>query len=151
MSNKRKRTASLDNVRHLPAASRGLPARPELPEIAGNVRDIVILSQSTGVRPAPPPKHQEEQHELARLRNIVDTLKCKYATELAVYRARPLALELCDQMADVVTPGRPGPPPPARITPSASSGDSTKGPPRQVPTWASTTTCRAASTSFSPQ
>ena len=43
----------------------------------------------------------------ARLRNIVDTLKCKYATELAVYRAQSLALELCDQMADAVTPGRP--------------------------------------------
>ena len=42
-----------------------------------------------------------------RLKNLVQTLKCKYATELAVYRARPFALELCDRMADAVTPGRP--------------------------------------------
>ncbi len=44
-----------------------------------------------------------------RLRNIVDTLKRKHAAQLAVYRARPLALELCDQMAEAVTPGRPKP------------------------------------------
>ena len=42
-----------------------------------------------------------------RLKNIVETLKQKYATELAVYRATPFALELCDQMADAVTPGKP--------------------------------------------
>ena len=41
------------------------------------------------------------------LMSLVQTLKCKYATELAVYRARPFALELCDRMADAVTPGRP--------------------------------------------
>ena len=44
-----------------------------------------------------------------RLRSQVDSLMRKYATELAVYRATPLALELCDQMADAVTPGRPNP------------------------------------------
>ncbi len=44
-----------------------------------------------------------------RLRNLVDNLKRKYATKLAIYRARPYALELCDQMADAVTPGRPKP------------------------------------------
>ena len=43
----------------------------------------------------------------ARLRNLVADLKRKYADELAVYRSRPFALELCDQMADAVTPGRP--------------------------------------------
>ena len=45
----------------------------------------------------------------ARLRNQVDTLIRKYDTELSVYRARPHALELCDRMADAVTPGRPNP------------------------------------------
>ena len=44
-----------------------------------------------------------------RLRSQVDSLMRKYATELQVYRATPLALELCDQMADAVTPGRPNP------------------------------------------
>ena len=43
----------------------------------------------------------------ARLKNLVADLKRKYADELAVYRSRPFALELCDQMADAVTPGRP--------------------------------------------
>ncbi len=42
-----------------------------------------------------------------RLRNIVASLKEKYATELAVYRATPLALDLCDRMAEAVTPGKP--------------------------------------------
>ena len=42
-----------------------------------------------------------------QLKNQVNTLCRKYATELAIYRARPLALDLCDQMADSVTPGRP--------------------------------------------
>ena len=46
---------------------------------------------------------------ITRLKNLVDSLERKYATELAVYRARPYALELCDQMADAVTPGRPKP------------------------------------------
>jgi len=43
----------------------------------------------------------------ARLRIQVDSLMRKYDTELQLYRAAPLALELCDQMADAVTPGRP--------------------------------------------
>lgn len=42
-----------------------------------------------------------------QLKNQVNALCRKYATELAIYRARPLALDLCDQMADAVTPGRP--------------------------------------------
>ncbi|MYE41377.1 MAG: hypothetical protein F4X27_14320 [Chloroflexi bacterium] len=42
-----------------------------------------------------------------RLRIQVDSLMRKYYTELQLYRAAPLALELCDQMADAVTPGRP--------------------------------------------
>ena len=33
----------------------------------------------------------------------------KYDTQLQLHRAAPLALELCDQMADAVTPGRPNP------------------------------------------
>ena len=44
-----------------------------------------------------------------QLRNQVNTLMRKYDTELQLYRAAPLALELCDQMADAVTPGRPNP------------------------------------------
>ena len=43
----------------------------------------------------------------ARLRIQVDSLMRKYDTELQLYRAAPLALELCDRMADAVTPGRP--------------------------------------------
>ena len=45
----------------------------------------------------------------ARLRSQVDSLMRRYTTELEIYRATPLALELCDQMADAVTPGRPNP------------------------------------------
>ena len=45
----------------------------------------------------------------ARLRTQVDSLMRKYDTELQLYRAAPLALELCDRMADAVTPGRPNP------------------------------------------
>ena len=44
-----------------------------------------------------------------QLRNQVNTLMHKYDTQLQLYRAAPLALELCDQMADAVTPGRPNP------------------------------------------
>ena len=42
-----------------------------------------------------------------QIKNQVNALCRKYATELAIYRSRTLALELCDQMADSVTPGRP--------------------------------------------
>ena len=45
----------------------------------------------------------------ARLRTQVDSLMRKYDTQLQLYRAAPLALELCDRMADAVTPGRPNP------------------------------------------
>ena len=45
----------------------------------------------------------------AQLRSQVNTLMRKYDTELQLYRATPHALELCDQMADAVTPGRPNP------------------------------------------
>ena len=45
----------------------------------------------------------------ARLRSQVDSLMRKYDTQLRLYRATPMALELCDQMADAVTPGRPNP------------------------------------------
>ena len=44
-----------------------------------------------------------------QLRNQVNTLMRKYATELEVYRATPLALELCDEMTDAVTHGRRNP------------------------------------------
>ena len=44
-----------------------------------------------------------------QIRNQVDALCRKYATELEIYRATPLALELCDEMADALTPGRPNP------------------------------------------
>ncbi len=44
-----------------------------------------------------------------QLRNQVNTLMRKYATRLDIYRARPMALELCDRMVDAVTPGRPNP------------------------------------------
>ena len=43
----------------------------------------------------------------ARLRSIVDSLKYKYRDQLTVYRARPHAEDLCDQMAEAVTPGTP--------------------------------------------
>ena len=45
----------------------------------------------------------------AQLRNQVNSLMRKYHTEIEVYRATPMALELCDEMADAVTPGRPNP------------------------------------------
>ena len=45
----------------------------------------------------------------ARLRIQVDSLMRKYHTELQLHRVAPLALELCDRMADAVTPGRPNP------------------------------------------
>ena len=45
----------------------------------------------------------------SQLRSQVNTLMRKYDTELELYRAAPLALELCDRMADAVTPGRPNP------------------------------------------
>ena len=45
----------------------------------------------------------------SQLRNQVDTLCRKYASELEVYRARPLALELCDEMASAVTGTKSGP------------------------------------------
>ena len=38
-----------------------------------------------------------------QLKNQVDALCRKYATELEIYRATPLALELCDEMADALT------------------------------------------------
>ena len=44
-----------------------------------------------------------------QLRSQVNTLMRKYATRLDIYRARPMALELCDRMADAVIPGRPNP------------------------------------------
>ena len=43
----------------------------------------------------------------AQIKRQVDALCRKYAAELAIYRARTLALELCDRMADSVTPGMP--------------------------------------------
>ena len=45
----------------------------------------------------------------ARLRSQVDALMRKYDAKLQLYRATPLALELCDEMADAVTPGLPNP------------------------------------------
>ena len=57
---------------------------------------------------APPASPGDSIVTFTRLKNIVDQLKRKYATQLTVYRARPFALELCDQMADAVTTGRPG-------------------------------------------
>ena len=44
-----------------------------------------------------------------QLRSQVNTLMRRYATRLDIYRARPMVLELCDRMADAVTPGRPNP------------------------------------------
>ena len=44
-----------------------------------------------------------------QIRNQVNTLMRKYATEVAVYRARPLALEFCDEMTAAVTGEKPGP------------------------------------------
>ena len=46
---------------------------------------------------------------LSQLRTQVDTLCRKYAVELEVYRLRPLAQELCDEMAEAVTGPKPGP------------------------------------------
>ena len=45
----------------------------------------------------------------AQLKNQVNKLMRKYATEVAVYRARPLALEFCDEMAAAVTGKKSGP------------------------------------------
>ena len=39
----------------------------------------------------------------ARLRSQVDSLMRKYATELKLYRLRPVAADFCDEMAAAVT------------------------------------------------
>ena len=44
-----------------------------------------------------------------QLKNQVNKLMRKYATEVAVYRSRPLALEFCDEMTAAVTGDKPGP------------------------------------------
>ena len=41
----------------------------------------------------------------ARLRSQVDSLMRKYATELKLYRLRPVAADFCDEMAAAVTGG----------------------------------------------
>ena len=46
---------------------------------------------------------------LNQLKNQVNKLMRKYATEVAVYRARPLALEFCDEMAAAVAGKNPAP------------------------------------------
>ena len=46
---------------------------------------------------------------LNQLKNQVNKLMRKYAAEVAVYRARPLALEFCDEMTAAVTGDKPGP------------------------------------------
>ena len=46
---------------------------------------------------------------LNQLKNEVNKLMRKYAAEVAVYRARPLALEFCDEMTAAVTSDKPGP------------------------------------------
>ena len=45
----------------------------------------------------------------SQLRNQVDALCRKYATELKLYRARGLAHQFCDEMAAAVTGVNPGP------------------------------------------
>ena len=45
----------------------------------------------------------------SQLRTQVDALCRKYAAELEAYRLRPLAQELCDEMAGSVTGNKPGP------------------------------------------
>ena len=44
-----------------------------------------------------------------QLRNQVDALCRKYAAELEIYRARPLALEFCDEITNAVTGSDPAP------------------------------------------
>ena len=44
-----------------------------------------------------------------QLRTQVDALCRKYASELEIYRARPLVLEFCDEMAESVSGSKPGP------------------------------------------
>ena len=46
---------------------------------------------------------------LSQLRTQVDALCRKYATQLEVYRLRPLAQEFCDEMTDAVIGPEPGP------------------------------------------
>ena len=46
---------------------------------------------------------------LSRIRSQVVALSRKYATELALYRARPVASDFCDEMASAVTGDRSGP------------------------------------------
>ncbi len=45
----------------------------------------------------------------SQLRTQVEALCRKYATELEVYRLRPLALDFCDDMTNAVTGSKPGP------------------------------------------
>ena len=46
---------------------------------------------------------------LSQIRSQVKALCRKYATELALYRARPVASDFCDEMASAVTGDRSGP------------------------------------------
>ena len=45
----------------------------------------------------------------SKLRNQVDALMIKYATELEVYRTQPIVQQFCDEMADAVTGSDTGP------------------------------------------
>ena len=40
---------------------------------------------------------------LSQIRREIEALKRQYATELAAYRPRPLALEFCDELTNAVT------------------------------------------------
>ena len=46
---------------------------------------------------------------LSQIRSQVDALCRNYATELKIYRLRPLALQFSDEMADAVTGNKRGP------------------------------------------
>ena len=84
----------------------------KLPETTVNYRDIENFRphNRAGTDPKPPfesPISRDDNMTFTQLKNQVDALCRKYATELAIYRARPLALEFCDEMAEAVTPGKP--------------------------------------------
>ena len=63
------------------------------------------------MRPSPPDYNNRRGNPMTftQIRIQVDVLSRKYATELQVYRARSIALQFCDEMADAVTGSKPGP------------------------------------------
>ena len=46
---------------------------------------------------------------LLQIRREIEAVKRQYATELAAYRLRPLALEFCDELTEAVARPKSGP------------------------------------------